>query len=361
MKKIIQTILFALLLVPNFIQAQTQEAGDVGAMWSYPVVYKYDEEVTWYFDLSATTFAAESDVYLWMWSPSEPDAGNWENSSDFAKLNYEGNLVWSMTLTPTLYFNRTPAEIASSAGFWFRLKDKTGTLQSSVAQVAYTDFSSFYTANELIRAYPTKPTIDKGLSILFNANLIPGFAGATSVHMHSGLNDWAILQEYQVWVPEVVEKTKLKDLGNGFYKMDLIPKTYFNAPDGFVMEKMNFLFVKDEWAATTPDQVLFAGEYIPPPPPVFGFFPLQISQKDFLGMSRKNNEPGVTKLIYKINAGSKVISGEFSGGTAEIKGFVNLVSELNGIPGLTEIHVLVKDNKDKTISDTTIPLKTLDK
>jgi len=360
MKKFIYTILFALLMAPNFTQAQ-EAAGAVGAMSSFPVVYKYDEKVTWYFDMSGSTFAENEDLYIWIWSPSEPDAGNWENSSDFAKLKYEGNKVWSFTLTPTVYFSKTPDEIAASAGFWFRLKNKNGSKQSDVANMTYTDFSSFYTANELIRAYPTKPTIDKGLSILFNANLIPGFAGATSVHMHSGLNDWAILQEYQVWVPEVVEKTKLKDLGNGFYKMDLIPKTYFNAPDGFVMEKMNFLFVKDEWAATTPDQVLFAGEYIPPPPPVFGFFPLQISQKDFLGMSRKNNEPGVTKLIYKINAGSKVISGEFSGGTAEIKGFVNLVSELNGIPGLTEIHVLVKDNKDKTISDTTIPLKTLDK
>jgi hypothetical protein len=100
---------------------------------------------------------------------------------------------------------------------------------------------------------------------------------------------------------------------------------------------------------------------VPPPAPVFGFFPLQISQKDFLGMSRKNNESGVNKLIYTITAGSKIISGEFTGGTAEIKGFVNLVSELNGIPNLKEIHVLVKDNKDKTISDTTIPLKTLDK
>ncbi|MDR7370012.1 hypothetical protein [Flavobacterium aquidurense] len=360
MKKFIYTILLALLMAPNFIQAQ-ENAGAVGSITSFPVVYKYDEKVTWYFDLSGTTFAETEDIYIWIWSPSEPDAGHWENSSDFAKLKYEGNKVWSFTLTPTVYFSKTPDEIAASAGFWLRLKNKNGSKQSDVANVAYTDFSSFYTANELIRAYPTKPTIDKGLSILFNSNLIPGFAGATSVHMHSGLNDWAILQEYQVWVPEVVEKTKLKDLGNGFYKMDLIPKTYFNAPDGFVMEKMNFLFVKDEWAATTPDQVLFAGEYIPPPPPVFGFFPLQISQKDFLGMSRKNNEPGVNKLIYTINAGSKVISGEFTGGTAEIKGFVNLVSELNGIPNLTEIHVLIKDNKDKTISDTTIPLKTLDK
>ena len=104
-----------------------------------------------------------------------------------------------------------------------------------------------------------------------------------------------------------------------------------------------------------------AGSVIPPPPPSFSFFPSQISQKDFLGIYRKNNEPGVNKLIYTITAGTKVISGEFAGGVAEIKGFVNLVSELKDSPVLSEIHVLVKDNKDKTISDTTIPLKTLDK
>ena len=119
--------------------------------------------------------------------------------------------------------------------------------------------------------------------------------------------------------------------------------------------------VKDNWAGTTPDQVLYAGAFVPPPAPVFGFFPLQISQKDFLGMSRKNNEVGVNKLIYTITAGTKTFSGEFSGGTTEIKGFVNLVTELNGLSNLNEIHVLVKDNKDKTISDTMIPLKTLDK
>lgn len=360
MKKIIHTILFALLLVPGMVHAQTQEAGDVGAMWSYPVVYNYDEQVTWYFDLSGTTFPAESDVYLWMWSPSEPDAGNWENSSDFAKLNYEGNLIWSMTLTPTLYFNRTPAEIAASAGFWFRLKNKTGTLQSGVAQVAYTDFSSFYTDNLLIKSYPTAPTLDKGISILFNSNLQPGFEGATSVHLHSGLNNWDLKQEYQAWLPEIVEKTKFKNLGNGFYKMDLVPKEYYNAPDGYVMNNLVFLIVKDEWASTTPDQVLNAGEYIPPPPPEFRFFPLQLSKKDFLGIIRKNNEPGVNKLVYTITANEVVLTGEFMGGTAEIKGFVNLVTPLKDVQNLTSIHVLVKDNNNAVISDTTIPLKTVD-
>lgn len=357
MKRMLLTLLLGLFLLPS-ASAQTA-AGPVNKTWSFPVVYKYDEQVTWYFDLSTTTFAPGSDIYLWIWSPSEPDAGNWENSSEFAKLTFVEGMTWSFTLTPTAYFSMTPEAIASSAGFWFRLKDKAGTIQSDVANIAYTDFSSFYTANELVRPYPTAPTIDKGLSILFNANLAPGFADATSVHMHAGLNNWTILQEYQAWLPEIVEKTKLKNLGNGFYKMDLVPKTYFNAPDGFVMENMNYLFVKDNWAGTIPDQVINAAEYIPPPPPEFRYFPIQVSKKDIFGFIRKNNEVGITKLLYTITAADVTLTGEFTGNMAEIKGFVDLATPLRN-KNVTEIHVLVKDNQNHVISDTTIPLKALD-
>lgn len=360
MKKIIYTILLSFIMLPQLIQAQTEEAGVIGSMYSYPVVYNYDEQVVWYFDLSTTTFTAEEDIYLWIWSPSEPDAGNWENSSDFSKLKYEGNMKWSISLTPTQYFGMTSQEIATSAGFWFRLKNKTGTKQTDVVNMSRIDFSSFYTDNEMIRSYPMSPMIDAGVSILFNSNLVEGFENAGSVHFHSGLNEWSVLQEYQAWLPEIVEKTKLKNLGNGFYKMDLIPSQYYGTAADFVMENIVFILVKDDWAGTSPSQVIYAGEYIAPPSPEFMFFPLQISQKDFLGIIRKNNEVGVNKLIYTISAGTKIISGEFSGGVSEIKGFINLVSELKGIENLTEIHVLVKDNKGTTISDTTIPLKKLD-
>lgn len=348
----------ALFFVPNLVLAQ-QEMGPVNATWSFPVVYNYDEEVTWYFDLSTTTFAMGEDIYIWIWSPSEPDAGNWENSSDFAKLTYVDGMTWKFTLTPTTYFSMTPDAIAASAGFWFRLKDDAGTKQSDVANISYTPFSSFYTANELIRSYPTAPTLNKGVSILFNANLAPGFADATSVHFHSGLNNWDLKVEYQAWLPDIVLKTQLKNLGGGFYKMDLVPKEYYNAPDGYVMENLVFLMVKDNWAGTIPDQMIVAGEFVPPPPPEFRFFPQQISKRDFLGIIRKNNEPGIIKLIYTVTAGSTEVTGEINGNATEIKGFVNLPTALQNA-NATEIHVLVKDNSDRTISDTTIPLKTLD-
>ncbi len=358
MKKLLFLII-AILAMPNFAKAQTN-AGFVNQMWSYPVVYKYNEQVKWYFDLTGTTWNQGDDIYLWIWSPSEPDAGNWANSSDFAKLTWEHDFVWSFTLTPTAYFNMSESAIAASAGFWFRLKNDDGTIQSEVSNMPYQAFESFYTANELVRAYPEHPTLDGGLSILFNANLAPGFENATSVNMHSGMNNWSVLQEYQAWLPDIVAKTALKNMGNGFWKMDLIPSQYYNnIPSGFVFENITYFFVKDDWAGTIPEQILYAADVTPPPPPVFKYFPQQISKRDFLGIIRNNNEPGINTLIYTITAGSVTLTGNFTGGTAEIKGFVNLPAALQNA-NVTTIHVNVKDNTDRILSDVDIPLKTLD-
>ena len=341
---------------------QTTELGDVTGLWSFPRVYNYDEETSWYFDLSGTGFDDAEELYIWIWSPSEPDAGNWENSSDFAKLTYEGNFVWKFDLTPSEYFSVTPAEIANSPGFWFRLKNKDGSRMSTVANMPYTNFSNFLSSDESIRAYPTNPILNEPLSILFNSNLVSGFENATSVHMHSGLNGWSILQEYQSWVPEIVEKTKLKNLGNGFYKMDLIPSEYYNdIPPNFEMENMNFLFVKDDWVATSPEHILFAADVIPPPPAEFSFFPLRISHKDILGFKRINNEAGINKLFYKITANNNIVlEGEFEGNTTLISGFIDLATPLENLSELESIHIVITDNRNNLIIETEIPLIKLD-
>jgi len=100
--------------------------------------YPLDQSVTWTFDLTGSAFAAGEDLYLWIWSPSEPDFGNWSNSSSFAKLSYVSGMVWSMTLTPTTYFSKTVSEIQASAGFWMLLKDKTGNIQTADFSVSQT-------------------------------------------------------------------------------------------------------------------------------------------------------------------------------------------------------------------------------
>lgn len=364
-------IFLGLLMITLGSKAQIQEVGDITKIWSYPVVYNYDEQVSWYFDLAGTSFGEGEDVYIWIWSPSEPDAGNWDNSSEFAKLTYMGDMIWRFDLVPTEYFSMTSDQILESAGFWLRLKDKTGSKQSGVGNVPQVSFSDFATSGEMVRSYPTRPSFTAPLSILFNTNLAPDFENPNSIHMHGGLNDWEVTQGYHVWIPAAVEKTKLKNMGDGIYKMDLIPSVYFGsiiddnpdipvAGEDYLMENMTFLFVMDEWAATIADQKIFAADIVIPPPPALRFFPLKISQKDILGIIRTNNERGVNKLIYTITAGGKVVEGEFTGNMAEIKGFVNLVTELKGLTGLSKINVVVKDNNNRVLTNTDIPLVELD-
>jgi hypothetical protein len=353
MKKIIYSLLIALIL-PFSALAQTQEAGDIYKIWTNPVVYNFDEQVSWYFDLTGTTFTQGQDIYIWIWSPTEPDAGNWENSSDFAKLTYVEEMIWRFDLTPTLYFNQTPDQIAASAGFWLRLKDKAGTLQSGVSNVPITDFSGFAGSGEQFKQYPEKFYINEPMSILFNSKLLENFEGATSVHMHAGLNNWEIQQEYQAWLPEIVEKTKLVDIGNGIYRKDIIPAEYFNAPEGYVMNVINFLFVKDDWAATSPDYILYAPDVPIPPDPVLSFFPLKVSVNDFLIITRLNNLPG-QRLSYSLTGGSTNITGEFTGNMESQKAFINLLGNF-GSMDITKLSVSIKDQLNNVIFEGDLPL-----
>lgn len=357
MKKLIYAAIVALML-PFAANAQVIEAGDIYKIWTNPVVYNYDESVSWYFDLAGTTFTPGSDVYIWIWSPSEPDAGNWENSSDFAKLTYVEDMVWRFDLTPTEYFSQTPEQIAGSAGFWLRLKDKTGTMQSGVSNVPITDFSEFATSGEPFKAYPTNFYLDQPLSILFNSNLVPGFENPTSVHMHSGLNDWAVLQEYQAWIPEIALKTQLVNMGNGIYRKDMVPAEYYNTPEGFVMTKINFLFVATDWAATTPDYVLYAPDVPIPPDPILSFFPMKLSVKDLLVITRQFNSVG-QKLNYTIVGGNKTISGEFTGNMESQKAFINMLGEF-GDTDIVKISVTIKDQLNNMIFEGDLPLIKMD-
>lgn len=332
--------------------------GSAAKIWTYPVVYNYDEQVAWYFDLSSTSFPEGSDVYIWTWSPSEPDAGNWENSSDFAKLTYVGNFIYRLDITPTLYYSKTSAEIAASAGFWFRLKDKAGTLESDVLSIPQTDFSAFMTSGANVQIYPEKFYKDQPVSLLFNSTLFPDFADAVSVHLHGGVNDWEVKQEYQAWLPEITEKTKCVYMGNGLYRKDLIPNEYFGLAEDFVMTNFVGLFVEKDWAATIPDFGFIAPGVVPPPPPVLYLFPLKVSVKDIFVMKRTDNLSG-QKLSYTLSDGVKTIAGDFAGGMESQEAYVDLNKDFASTTA-TKLKLIIKDLRGTEIFNGDVFLTTVD-
>lgn len=353
MKKILLLLFFGIMLIPMLGRAQSpEEAGDPTASWSYPAIYNVDEKVSWFFDLEGTKFVQGQDLYLWAWSPSEPDAGNWANSSDFAKLIYVKDMIWRMELTPTAYFKKTVAEIKGSTGFWMRIKDKTGLKQSGVVNMPMPTVNDFVESGKMYAAVPEKFTVKTPMAILFNANLADNkdaFLNAPSVHLHAGLNNWAVLMEYHAGDEARSAKTKMVNMGNGIFRKDIIPSEYFGVEEDFPLENITFLAVVKDWQGTSPDGVLFAANVPIPPSPVFSIFPLKVSKNDILTLTRENNVRNQS-LYYTITGGGKTLTGEIPGPTNRKRISFNLGKEFKE-DNISKLHVTVKDQNNTSIYD----------
>ncbi|MDH6304585.1 hypothetical protein M2459_001320 [Parabacteroides sp. PF5-5] len=371
MRKLISILLtFTAVLLPLKAFA-ADEMGAPAKVWTYPVIYALDQEVSWYFDMNGTGFGEGEDLYLWAWSPSEPDAGNWENSSEFAKLDYVGNGVYKKTLTPTAYFGVPVADIESSAGFWMRLKNKSGAGQSDVISAPWSvaEIRGFKESGNLVQIFPEKFYLDEPLSLLINAEKVwtggvqGGLVDMPSIHLHSGLNnfDGAALVEYQAWVPEMIEKTKFTLIGDNIYKIDFIPREYYGVDEDYVMENIQFVLPGTDWGKVGTDEggkdflILAPGVPIPLDPE-FYFFPRRISSLDILTLVRTNNEKNSKGLVYTITAGSKTIKGEFTGAKTEMKAHINLLQELSSISNLSKITLKLQHLEGADILTTDIPL-----
>lgn len=361
-------LVFIAVLLPAKSIA-TDELGGPARIWTYPVIYALDQEVTWYFDMTDSGFSEGEDLYLWVWSPTEPDAGNFDNSSEFAKLEYVGDMVWKKTLVPTQYFGVSVQDIENSAGFWMRLKRKGNEVQSGVFSMPWSvgEVRSFLESGEPIKIFPENFYLDEPLSLLVNAEKIwvggeQGGLVGEEVHLHSGLNNFqeGAIVEYQAWIPEVSEKTKLTPMGNNLYKIDFIPREYFGVGEDFVMENIEFLFPAKDWAKVGTDEggknfvVLAPGVPIPPDP-VFYFFPQRFSQLDVLTLVRLNNEKN-SQLSYTITGGGKTVTGEFTGSLANLRAYINLFEIFANEPSVDKINLLITNQNGSEIVKTDIPL-----
>lgn len=368
MKRII-TYLLAFIAFALNLQA-TESVGTPGKLWTVPVVYAMDQEVTWYFNMNETTLSPGVDLYMWAWSPTEPDAGNWENSSEFAKLEYVGDGIYKKTLTPTKYYGVSVEDIESSAGFWMKLKTKDGAYETEAFSVPWTvaEIRGFKDSKKPAQIFPEKFYINEPVSILINAETVwtgavqGGLVDMSSIHFHSGLNSFSedATIEYQAWVPERVEKTKFKPIGDNIYKIDFIPYEYYEVEEDYLMEDIQFVLPGTDWAKVGTDEggkdFVFRAPGVPiPPDPEFYFFPRRVSQLDILTLVRTNNEKNSKGLVYTITAGSKTLKGEFTGSKTEMRAYINLLQELAG-QSLTKITLKLEHLEGAEILTTDIPL-----
>lgn len=282
MKKI---FLACLMLLVSTVTFASVELGNP-KYYTVPAVFSPTDKVTIYFDMSESGFQDGVDLYWWCWQPTEPDAGNWEASSDFAKLKYEGDFMYSKTFVPVDYFFQNQDRFATKedlrafmmnptdgwgeAGYWCRLKTKGDEFQSGVFCINHTrnelvDFKesgeetrvmSGSGENSMYGGYTDKWTMDRPLSILFNGDLVKvgdktlNELGADGkiIGAHAGVSgtytdlDGAeiyydfvdppgknINQQWNVWRQGCIDKASLRNCGNGVWKWDVeTPQRYFS-------------------------------------------------------------------------------------------------------------------------------------
>jgi hypothetical protein len=362
-------LLLSIILLPLFAMSQ----GRIAEIWTQPAIFTATDSVSWFFDVTGTALDGETEgIYMWTWFPSEPDAGNFTNSSDFAALTHVDGNIWRFDLVPTEYYG---VDASTITAFYGLLKNDDGTKVTDAFapdQVPPNDIKiydlSTIKGSALIDYYPKEFTTDRPLSILVNVNntwsdcettAVQGdLANASNVHMHGGVNLWDIQVQNNA---ENLDKTVLTDLGDGIYRIDLILEDYFALSDNYVLSNINMIFADDAWAHMGKD-VACADFLIQAPespvivPPELFFYPQKISQKDIMIIKRTNNEEGVTTLYYKITAGTVEITGEFEGNADDMTAYIDLVTPLKDITGVEKINVVITDNNNRTIIDSDISL-----
>ncbi|MFQ3180894.1 MAG: lysophospholipase L1-like esterase [Polaribacter sp.] len=130
MKKI---LFYSLMLLYTFAGLNAQTAPS--EVCTSPTSYNYDDEVTWYFDLSGNTEVTPGqDLYFWSWEPQELPNGP-------ALMSYENNMSWSLTMTATDLYGLTVSEIetAGNSAFWSTIIDgpQSGVANSVTGTIPY--------------------------------------------------------------------------------------------------------------------------------------------------------------------------------------------------------------------------------
>lgn len=395
MKKTAIYLMMLLMAMTFALNSKASTKVGTPVCWTVPAVFTPDQEVTFYYDVTDVGFPEGVDLYLWAWQPSEPDAGNGDNSSEFAKLTYLGDNIYCKTMVPTEYFHTTVDAMTNAdwAGFWQQLKTKRDDLWSTEFAAPDSrqewetikknaDQGVFVYSGKKVKNFTDKWTLNEPLTFVFNPKVftVAGktmeefstTAGFEGFKIHSGMDDWTYKQLVKVWIPGSMEKTNVQKLSNGYYSWSMTsPYDYYSwnyADDGTKAstglesdyEPTNIAWlmvgiVNGEWGGKCADQSTKAGQAVPYPDPSFSYFPSKLTANDILTLTRLYNGKLDGDLNCKIIAGNKELTGVLDGNRDKRQLSVNLLDDVTD-KTISDLKVVITNKAGVKVVDTTIPL-----
>ncbi|MCD7972223.1 MAG: T9SS type A sorting domain-containing protein [Candidatus Azobacteroides sp.] len=237
-------------------------------IWTEPVIYNYDEEVTWYFDLSdepadIKAILDEATLALWTWVPSNPGDGHLGGGYGLAQpelmLTHRGGYVYSITMKPSVLYAVSNIESTTdSESFVMHIrvfsKDRDADINCAAFHIRFPHVlvQDIKTNGIPATVYPipeggSLPAANAttAIAILMNNEQV-GANITGDLFVTSGINDWEKSVAYDEGNPE---RTKAK--------------TYFGVDDVYVFNITNpsrFFDVNFDYPINTMEyQFKFAG------------------------------------------------------------------------------------------------------
>jgi len=220
------------MMIAGFAKSQTSGA----VVTTIPSSFTAEDQVKIIIDVSNVPNLKDKEpLYLWTWEPSEPAPGNgsWDNSNEGRKLTKEGPNKWSITITPSSFYQKSPAEI-KQISFLVKAKNgngdaKTDDIHLTVAPLvfvpsAFRTFPKIVGQNELITFY-----LDQSLASDITTQRMTPTQAKISLWSTSGA---------QVDVEKTVTVTQSGNL----FTYSFLPTKLFTIPNGVTIAKMRVIF-----------------------------------------------------------------------------------------------------------------------
>jgi hypothetical protein len=271
MKKLFSFLIF--LLGSASIMLADGQFGNPVRWWTNPAIFNYDEEVTWYYDLSDSDIPEGASIAIWSWQPAQT-AGSYGNApgetvadiDQNSLLTYAGDHVWKFKFTPTEFYGLDVAAFMANAedGFWQLLRvfgadgvylENTGVFcilypHKVLKRTQALALGETIPVESDVHPYAINATTPIAF-ILNNDEL--GAEVPVSLHLVSGLNEWQHKVDYN-WDNKDASKAVHYYGYDDIYVFNVTnPSTYYSIPYDYAITDIQYLFTNYDW---TPGVVL---------------------------------------------------------------------------------------------------------
>jgi len=266
MKKLFSLFVLVLTCV-NFVSAQWGDGilSTPKRIWTDPVIYNYDENVTWYFDLSnqdpdIKTILDEATLALWTWIPSNPGDGHFGGGYSIAQpemtLTHRGGYVYSITMKPTEFYNVTKSYIENPhyangdemTGFVMHVRVFSKNGDANINCAAFIIRYPHFLIKDLKAAgtqdtatvYPSAANATTPLAaLLYNGGTFSG-----DLHVKSSVNNGEKMVSYDALNPDLTKAKTYFGINDVYVFNILNPSQYFGVAYDYTINSLEFEFAE---------------------------------------------------------------------------------------------------------------------